>query len=491
MAFWFFLLLLAISSWLTYMVIERQVKTLTRTPIWMLWLVLMLPVFSMTLWMMGGGDRRALPLFFFIFVASFVGYVALIQKGRIPPTERTLEEAMPLDLPIDQPVTRPINEEEEQQLRDCFPWGIYHLNRLEFRPQAVICTGQLRTEPEAAYKTIQSNVRQIFGDRFLVLFQEGTPGKPVFVMVANPQLTPEGQMLDRAQDRPLFGLLLAGLSFISATWAGCEILRQTLKPTQIVWTDGVSYACAWMGFFLVRELGHYFMAKRYKLPVTLPYFFPFPPVPPFPPIGTLGAYTRLLAPMPSRKALFDIRAIGSLGGMAVAIGLLIWGLAHSTVVLESDRATIFDFEGLKPKYSLLLALLSKAALGTQIGAKQAIALHPVAFAGWLGLLFSAFNLMPIGTLDGGRLVHAVYGQRTGAMIGNVARLLLLLLSLAQMHLVLWAVLLFFLPTMDEPALNDVTELNGWRDMICLVALVLVTLVILPAPPSLLVALGMG
>jgi hypothetical protein len=65
------------------------------------------------------------------------------------------------------------------------------------------------------------------------------------------------------------------------------------------------------------------------------------------------------------------------------------------------------------------------------------------------------------------------------------------LSLAQMHLVLWAVLLFFLPTMDEPALNDVTELNGWRDMICLVALVLVMLVILPAPPSLLVALGMG
>jgi membrane-associated protease RseP (regulator of RpoE activity) len=490
MFFWFFLLL-AISSWLTYMVIERQVKTLTQTPTWALWLVLMVPVFTMTLWMMGGGNRRVLPLFFFLFVASFVGYVALIQKGRIPPTERNLEEVIPLDLTEPVPVTRPINEEEEKQLRDCFPWGIYHLNRLEFRPQAVICTGQLRTEPEAAYKTIQSNVRQTFGDRFLVLFQEGTPGKPVFVMVTNPQLTPEGQLIEPMQDKPVMGLVLAGLSFVSATWAGCEIIRQTLKPTQILWSDGISYACAWIGFFLVRELGHYFMAKRYKLPVTLPYFFPFPPVPPFPPIGTLGAYTRLLAPMPSRKALFDIRAIGSLGGMAVALGLLFWGLAHSTVVPAIDRATIFDFEGLKPKYSLILALLSKVTLGDQLGAKQAIALHPVAFAGWLGLLFSAFNLMPIGTLDGGRLVHAVYGQRTGAMIGNVARLLLLLLSLAQMHLVLWAVLLFFLPTMDEPALNDVTEVNGVRDIICLVALVLVMLVILPAPPSLLVALGMG
>jgi membrane-associated protease RseP (regulator of RpoE activity) len=488
----FFLLLLAISSWLTYMVIERQVKTLTRTPIWMLWLVLMLPVFSMTIWMMGGGDRRALPLFFFLFIASFIGYVVLIQQGRIPPQERVLEDSPPLDLPSD-PVAapRPINEEEEKQLRDCFPWGIYHLNRLEFRPQAVICTGQLRAEPEAAYKTVQSNVRQVFGDRFLVLLQEGQPGKPVFVMVTNPQLTPEGQLLGKAQDKPVMALVLAGLSFISATWAGCEIMRQTLKPTQVFWSDGVGYAFAWMGFFLVRELGHYFMAKRYQMPVTLPYFFPFPPIAPFPPIGTLGAYTRLLAPMPSRKALFDIRAIGALSGMVVAMGLLAWGLAHSTVVMESDRATIFDFEALKPKYSLFLALLSKVTLGAQLGAKQAIALHPVAFAGWLGLLFSAFNLMPIGTLDGGRLVHAVYGQRTGAVIGNVARILLLLLSLAQMHLVLWAVLLFFLPTMDEPALNDVTELNGWRDMICLVALVLVLLVILPAPPSLLAALGLA
>ncbi|NJM45288.1 MAG: hypothetical protein HC860_03300 [Alkalinema sp. RU_4_3] len=101
-SFWFFLLL-AVSSWLTYVVIERQVKTLTRTPIWMLWLVLMLPVFSMTLWMLGGGDRRALPLFFFVFVASFVGYVALIQKGRIASPDRSLEEVLPLDLPSDPP----------------------------------------------------------------------------------------------------------------------------------------------------------------------------------------------------------------------------------------------------------------------------------------------------------------------------------------------------------------------------------------------------
>ncbi len=490
MFLWFFLLLSA-SSWLTYLVIKRQVRDLTQTPVWILWLVLMVPVFSMTLWMLLGGDRRLLPLFFLVFLGSFLAYVALIQRGRIAPANDVPE--VPSEIVTGEPTahSRPINEEEEKQLRGCFPWGIYHLNRLEFQPQAVICPGQLRSTPEIAYEKVQANVRASFGDRFLVLFREGPQGKPVFVLVCNPQLTPEGQMIAQVGDRPLRALLLVGLSFLSSTWAGGEIVRNSLKPLQVHWGDGISYAFAWMGFFLVRELGHYFMAKRYRLPVTLPYFLPLPPLAPLPPIGTLGAYTQLRAPMPSRQALFDIRAIGAIGGMVLALGLLTWGLGHSVVVGVPDRATIFDFEGLKPQYSLLLALLSKAMLGAQLGAKQAIALHPVAFAGWLGLLFSAFNLMPIGTLDGGRLVHAVYGQRLGATIGNVARLLLLLLSITQMHLLLWAVLLFLLPTTDEPALNDVTEPAGGRDIICLLALVVVILVILPAPPSVLAALGLG
>jgi membrane-associated protease RseP (regulator of RpoE activity) len=169
------------------------------------------------------------------------------------------------------------------------------------------------------------------------------------------------------------------------------------------------------------------------------------------------------------------------------------GLTQSTVVdaVANRPPSIFDFEGLKPQYSLLLACLSKWALGAQLLPNKLIALHPIAFAGWLGVLFSAFNLMPIGSLDGGRIVHAVYGQRVGAIIGNVARWLLLALSFTQSHLLLWALLLFLLPAMDEPALNDVTELNGWRDFTGLVMLALVLLIIMPAPASLMTWLGLG
>ena len=116
-----------------------------------------------------------------------------------------------------------------------------------------------------------------------------------------------------------------------------------------------------------------------------------------------------------------------------------------------------------------------------MAAQKAIDLHPIAIAGWIGLLFSAFNLMPVGQLDGGRMVHAMFGQRTGAAIGQISRLLLLVLAFAQQHLLLWAILLLLLPATDEPALNDVTELNHTRDAIGLLTLALVLLIILPAP----------
>jgi hypothetical protein len=76
----------------------------------------------------------------------------------------------------------------------------------------------------------------------------------------------------------------------------------------------------------------------------------------------------------------------------------------------------------------------------------------------------------------------MFGQRTGALIGQVARLLVLALSFVQRELLLWAVLLFFMPVVDEPALNDVTELDNGRDFLGLLALGILIAIILPAPP---------
>jgi Peptidase family M50 len=503
MQLWFFFLLLVISGWLTYGMVARQVKGITRTPVWQLWLVLMLPILGLTLWRILSKGQSLSPLIFLaLLVMSFIGYASLIQRGRIrstPTPDRPLvpvnvaETPPPIgpDRPLIPATVRSLNAAEEEQLRECFPWSVYFVQNLEYRPQAVICWGQLRVAADVAYQQIQTNIQQAFGDRFLVLLQEGQNRKPVFAIVANPQVTAEGQVIRKTLDRPGWGIGLALLSFVTTTWAGFEMVRllpQAIKPMQPTWLDGLPYAFAWMGFFAVRELGYYWTARRYRVPVTLPYFIPLPPLPQLP-IGTLGAFIQLRSPVPNRQILFDIRAIGSLLGLGVAIGLLAWGLTLSTVVPVPKTPSIFDFEGLKPQFSLLLACLSKWALGGALTADKAIGLHPIAFAGWLGVLFSAFNLMPIGSLDGGRIIHAVYGQRVGATIGNVTRWLLLMLAVVQNHLLLWALLLFLLPVMDEPALNDVTELDGSRDLIGLLMLVLLVVIVVPAPALVLGWLG--
>ena len=140
--------------------------------------------------------------------------------------------------------------------------------------------------------------------------------------------------------------------------------------------------------------------------------------------------------------------------------------------------------GFNPKSSILLALLSKLALGSQLTSTSAINLHPLAIAGFLGLIVTALNLMPVGQLDGGHIVHAMFGQRTAMVIGQISRLLLLLLSLVQSGFLLWAIILFLIPLIDEPALNDVTELDNKRDILGLMAMGLLVIIVLPLPQML-------
>jgi membrane-associated protease RseP (regulator of RpoE activity) len=182
--------------------------------------------------------------------------------------------------------------------------------------------------------------------------------------------------------------------------------------------------------------------------------------------------------------LFDVGIAGPMVGLIVALPLLIWGLAHSEVVPMPKSPELFNFQAFDPKFSLLLTVLSKLMLGSVLTAETAIKLHPVAVASCLGLIVTAFNLMPVGQLDGGHIVHAMLGQRTAATIGQISRFLLLLLSLAQRHLMLWAIILFLMPINDEPALNDVTELDNRRDLLGVVSLAILLLIILPAPSAL-------
>jgi membrane-associated protease RseP (regulator of RpoE activity) len=108
-------------------------------------------------------------------------------------------------------------------------------------------------------------------------------------------------------------------------------------------------------------------------------------------------------------------------------------------------------------------------------------LHPLAIAGYIGLWIAALNLMPVGSLDGGHIVHAVFGQQTAMIVGQVTRFVAVLFALLHPHFWIWAIILWFIPLIDQPALNDVTELDQWRDLSGLLALALLVIILLPLP----------
>lgn len=484
MEFWILLLL----GLFTYLIVQRSVASITRTPVWLLWLVLMTPALIWSAWAAKYGPDEPLPTALAIgpFVISPVLYWLLIQLGRresnLPSSAQTQTQAPEVKPPAqatpEHSLLRPIDQTEETQLRNCFSWSVYYIHNIEYRPQAIICRGQLRTTPAVAYQRIRENVEAQFGDRFLVVFQEGLNGKPFFALVPNPQ---SASALRRTEPltRPVLALALLAATLFTTTLVGVEIAGasiEALESNPAVLLTGLPYALALMTILGIHELGHYLTARFHKIRSTLPYFIPVPFF-----LGTFGAFIQMRSPVPNRKALFDVSIAGPLAGFVVTLPVVMWGLAHSTVVPLPAQPGTLNPDALNPSYSLLLALLSKLALGTQLTANKAIDLHPVALAGFLGLVVTALNLMPVGQLDGGHIVHAMFGQRTAIAIGQIARILLLGLSLVQSGFLVWAIILFFMPIADEPALNDVSELDNGRDILGLLALGLLVFIILPAP----------
>lgn len=165
---------------------------------------------------------------------------------------------------------------------------------------------------------------------------------------------------------------------------------------------GPYFGATLMGILAFHEAGHYITSRYHGVEVSLPYFIPLPP---FVTLGTLGAVIRMPKPIDDRNKLFDVGASGPIAGLVVAIPLLVIGLHLSEVKPPNPEGSI---EG----NSILYALLKYAVFGEWLPSDgRDVDLHPMAFAGWVGLLITMINLMPIGQLDGGHVARAVLGDR--------------------------------------------------------------------------------
>ena len=234
----------------------------------------------------------------------------------------------------------------------------------------------------------------------------------------------------------------------------------------------------------IRDLGRYFVAKFYKVDTTLPYFIPLPFLP-----GTYGCLLQMRSPSPNRKAVFDLGFIASILGLIAAVPLLLWGLSQSETVPLDLKSTLFSFHAFNPRFSLLLTLLSKLALGSQFVAERAINLNNVAIAAYISLLIITINLMPLRRLDGGYIVHAMFGQKPSAIVSQLSKVILLIIGFVRFRasgfvntdLLFLAIAVSLIPAIDEPALNDVSELNSWRDALGILILGILVLTLIPVP----------
>jgi len=231
------------------------------------------------------------------------------------------------------------------------------------------------------------------------------------------------------------------------------------------------YSGAIMIILLTHEMGHFLTAKRYGVSATLPYFIPLP----LPPFGTMGAVIKMGGRIPNRKALFDIGAAGPIAGLVMIIPSIVIGLKMSQVVtvssLGENTITLGD--------SLLFSLLSRAVLG-YIPQGQDVLLHPLAYAGWVGLLVTALNLLPIGQLDGGHVIYSLFRKKSKLFSLFFYSVLLVV---CLFFFVGWFLVLVLLAIFRKhpPTMNDYIPLDRKRKILGIIVLVVFVLSFTPVP----------
>jgi membrane-associated protease RseP (regulator of RpoE activity) len=300
---------------------------------------------------------------------------------------------------------------------------------------------------------------------------------------------------------PTANVVLFLATVATTLWMGFELSPAPAVDLTLgnVVRGGFPFAGSLVAILFTHEMGHYVLARRYGVRATLPYFIPVPFG-----AGMLGAVIRMRSPIPSRRATLDIGAAGPLAGLAIAVPLLLLGLSLSEVREIGAPAVA---SALQSPYALVRALLAGepirgtsgelvffgdsavtwAAARLVFGALPAghdVVLHPVAFAAWLGLLVTTLNLVPVGQLDGGHVLYALFGRRRARLVGRAVSAALLAAGIfwTWSWLVWWGLSRFVIGLGHPPALAE-EPLGPGRKAIAWLSLALFLLTFVPVPVS--------
>jgi membrane-associated protease RseP (regulator of RpoE activity) len=327
-------------------------------------------------------------------------------------------------------------------------------------------------------------------------------------------------VLPNRSPRVWINIVLFIVTILSVMMTGVDIPRSAFPADgsipfayllQHIFT-GWPFALAMLGILFTHEMGHYLMCRYYKVPATLPYFLPAPLISP---LGTFGAFIMMRGIPKNKRVLFDVGVAGPLAGLIVTIPVLFLGLAFSHLgpvgnpvagtsgLLEGNslfylfaKYVMFgkllpdpiSMDGLTPAVYWIRYFLTGHPI--PFGGLD-VQLHSVALAGWAGLLVTALNLVPVGTLDGGHVAYGLFGEKArkifpvalGVLIALIFLPVLLTFSLTSFNLswLLWVFILFWLGNVRTQPLDDITELDTKRRALGFFVLFIFFLIFTPIP----------
>ena len=257
-----------------------------------------------------------------------------------------------------------------------------------------------------------------------------------------------------AKDRRRLQLILFILTFLSTYLVG-----------------GVIYSIAIMSILLAHEMGHYVMCKRHGVPATLPFFIPMP----LTIFGTMGAVIAMKSAIPNRRALFDIGVAGPIAGLIFAFPAITIGLHYSTII---DLKT-FTEPSITMGEPLVFQLIRYIVIGPLPDGMDVL-VHPLAFAGWVGLFVTALNLLPIGQLDGGHIAYALFGKNSKYIfMATLAGFAISAIFFPGWILMLILLMFFFFK--HPPPVDDTITIDRRRKILGIVMFVVFILSFTPVP----------
>lgn len=371
----------------------------------------------------------------------------------------------------------PIPDEDLNAIKEIFGIDTFFATETIPYQEGAIFKGNLRGDPQMVHSRLGASLQEKLGDRYRLFLVESPEGKPVVVVLPKSNDPQPSTLPQKILASALFLATVATSLETAGLFLGFDFFNNLGRFREVLPIS----AGIWV-ILAAHELGHRFLARRYKVTLSPPFFLPAAE------IASFGAITRFESVLPSRTVLFDIALAGPAAGGLASLLMLIAGL------LLSHPGSLFQMPAQFFQGSILVGTLAKVVLGSAIE-QSIVDIHPLTIIGWLGLVITALNLMPAGQLDGGRIVQAIYG-RSVARVTTVATLIVLgivsLINPSNPLILYWAIVILFLQRgAERPSLNEITEPDDARAALGLLALFLMVATLLPLTPGLAGRLGIG